>query len=82
MRAKAKIVGIGSRRSGISTKNNKAYDFTPISFVYEETGVNGFAANTANVDQSVLSAVPGLNVNAEVDIIYSSYPRFTVHGIV
>ena len=82
MRAKAKIVGIGPRRSGISNKNNKAYDFTPISFVYEESGVNGFAANTANVDQSVLSAVPGLNVNAEVDIIYSSYPRFTVHGIV
>ena len=82
MRTKAKIVGIGNRRSGVSTKNNKAYDFTPISFIYEESGVNGFAANTANVDQSVLSAVPGLNVNAEVDIIYSSYPRFTVHGIV
>ena len=82
MRAKAKIVGIGNRRSGISTKNNKAYDFTPISFVYEDSGVNGFAANTANVDQSVLAAVPGLNVNDEVDIIFSSYPRFTVHGIV
>ena len=82
MRAKAKIVGIGNRLAGISTKNNKAYDFTPISFVYEDSGVNGFAANTANVDQSILSAVPALSVNDEVDIIYSSYPRFTVHGIV
>ena len=82
MRAKAKIVGIGNRKSGISTKNNKAYDFTPVSFVYEDQNVNGFAAGTANVDQSVLAALPGLSLNAEVDIIFSSYPRFTVHGIV
>ena len=82
MRAKAKIVGIGERKAGISNKNNRAYDFTPVAFVYESKSMSGVAAATANVDQSVLDPLSGLHVNDEVDIIFSDYPKFTVHGIV
>lgn len=36
MRTKIKVVGIGNRMSGISKKNGKAYNFFPVSFVYED----------------------------------------------
>lgn len=46
MRKIINIVGVGDRKQGIS-KSNKPYDFTPISFTFEDPYMTGLkAANT------------------------------------
>ena len=49
MRTTMKIVGIGDRKAGVSTKNGKAYDFLPISFVYPDKFTKGLKAATASI---------------------------------
>ena len=56
MRTKIKVVGIGNRMSGVSKKNGKAYDFLPVSFVYQDPNFNGFRAATATIGGPMLDA--------------------------
>lgn len=70
MRAKAKIVGMGARVSGVSKKNGRPYDFTPFHLVYQDKNVEGFAAARTLVDQSILDPIPLPKVNEEVEIVY------------
>jgi len=72
MRKKAKVVGIGARRSGTSKKGN-AYDFTPFHLIYPDKNTEGFAACSANVDQSILDAIPMPKVNDEIEIFCHFY---------
>lgn len=68
MRKTIKIVGVGDRRQGIG-KNNKPYDFTPISFCYEHPWTRGYAAATCNVNQDCMGDyVPA--VNDEKDVVF------------
>lgn len=81
MRTKAKVVGIGERKSGISKKGRK-YDFPPFHLVYPDNNTEGLAAATANVDQSILDAIPLPKVNDEVEIFFHFYNgSMSVDGI-
>ena len=72
MRVRAKIVGIGERRSGVS-KKNRPYDFTPFHLIYPDKSTEGFAAASANVDQSILDPIPMPKLNDEVEIFCHFY---------
>ena len=81
MRIKAKIIGMGERKSGTS-KKGRAYDFTPFHLVYEDKNTEGFAVATANVDQSILDPIPLPKVNDEIDLFCHFYNgSMTVDGI-
>ena len=73
MRAKMKIVGLGSRMSGTSKKTNKPYDFISVSVVYPDKFTEGFKASTANVDYDMVEAVGGLMLNEEREVFYHTY---------
>lgn len=71
------IVGVGNRRSGTSTKSGKGYDFTPISFTYEDEMVTGVRAETVNVDQSSLGEyVPAVGDQVEAVMHVANYRTF------
>lgn len=72
MRTKAKIVGICERRSGVS-KKGRNYDFTPFHFIYPDKNTDGFAAASANVDQSILDPILLPKLNDEVEIFCHFY---------
>ena len=81
MRTKAKVVGIGERKSGISKKGNK-YDFTPFYLVYPDKNTDGLAAASANVDQSILDCIPMPKVNDEIELFCHFYNgNMTIDGI-
>ena len=81
MRIKAKVVGIGARKSGTS-KKGRAYDFTPFHLVYEDKNTEGFAVATTNVDQSILDALPMPQLNQDLDMFCHFYNgNMTVDGI-
>lgn len=73
MRAKMKIVGLGERKSGVSPKNNKPYDFIPVSFVYPDKLTEGVKAATANVGYDMVEAVGGIELNQEREMFYHTY---------
>lgn len=81
MRTKAKVVGIGERKSGIS-KKGRNYDFTPFHLIYVDKNTEGFAACSTNVDQSILDAIPLPKVNDEIEIFFHFYNgNMSVDGI-
>lgn len=73
MRVKMKIVGLGERKSGVSQKNNKPYDFIPVSFVFPDKYTEGVKAATSNVSYDMVDAVGGLMVNEEHEMFYHTY---------
>lgn len=82
MRIKAKIVGKGVRKSGVS-KKGRNYDFTPFHLLYEDQNVSGFAAAVTNVDQSILDPIPLPQVGDEVEIFCHFFNgSMTVDGII
>lgn len=81
MRTKAKIVGIGERKSGVSKKGKK-YDFTPFHLIFEDRDTEGLAAACTLVDQSILDAIPLPKINDEVEIFFHFYNgNMTIDGI-
>lgn len=73
MRAKMKVVGLGERKSGVSTKNNKPYDFIPISFIFEDKFTEGFKAATSNVGYDMVEDIGGIKVNEEREMFFHTY---------
>lgn len=81
MRTKAKVVGMGARKSGVS-KKGRAYDFTPFHLIYEDKNTEGYAAAVTNVDQSILDAIPLPKLGDEIEIFCHFYNgSMTVDGI-
>lgn len=70
MRNKIKVVGLGKRRAGTSTKNGRDYDFIPVSFVMRDNQFEGVRAATANIAGSDVDSVGGLQINQEIDAFY------------
>ena len=68
-----KVVGLGERKSGVSTKNNKPYDFIPISFIFEDKFTEGFKAATSNVGYDMVEAIGGIKVNKEREMFFHTY---------
>ena len=82
MRTKIKVVGIGNRMSGVSKKNGKAYDFLPVSFVYEDQNFHGFRAATANIDGPMLDAAGMVKVDEQREIFFHTWNNnIVVDGI-
>lgn len=70
MRNKIKVVGLGKRKAGTSTKNGRDYDFIPVAFVMHDNQFEGVRAATANISGPDVDSVGGLSVGQEVDAFY------------
>lgn len=51
MRKIINIVGVGERKQGVGKASGRPYDFTPISFTYEDRFTNGLKAASVNLSQ-------------------------------
>lgn len=74
------IVGIGKRMSGVSKKNNRPYDFTPVSLLYESLGFTGSAAVTLNLNAEQVAGIKDFCVGGtfEAVIYFDAYRRMNV----
>lgn len=74
MRNQAKIIGLGKRMKGISSKNNKPYDFQTVVFAcpdrFIEQGVGAFTVTVRGED---IDSIGGIKLNQMVDIVYHSH---------
>lgn len=71
------IVGVGSRRTGVSPKSGRGYDFTPVSFTYEDQLFDGVKAETVNVDQTALGDfIPKIGDQIEVVMHVANYRTY------
>lgn len=50
MKAIVKVVGIGERRKGVSTKTGKPYDFVKVACVYDDGFMAGQNAFNCSID--------------------------------
>lgn len=57
MRKYITIVGIGKRMAGVSAKTNNPYDFTPVSFQYDDVRFTGVRCATANVSADAFGGI-------------------------
>lgn len=73
MRKQVTIVGVGNRRAGVS-KAGKKYDFTPISFEFEDLEMTGFRAETVDATADALGDyVPQCGDKVVAVFHYSNY---------
>lgn len=70
MKANVKIVGLGRRMAGVSSKNGRNYDFIPVAFCMPDQYFDGYRAATSNIDGPMVDAIGGLHVGNEVEIVY------------
>ena len=77
MRAYITIVGLGQRKSGVSQKTNKPYDFQPVSFVYDDAYTTGQKAATANIPGPDIDSLGGLKIGQAYDAVFHNY-NYTV----
>ena len=63
------IVGIGKRMNGVSKKNNKPYDFTPVSVLYESPGFTGQAAITLYLNSEQVEEIKDFCVGGIFDAV-------------
>lgn len=52
MRKNITIIGVGRRMAGTGKQSGQPYDFTPVSFTYEDNRTTGLKAATVNISQS------------------------------
>lgn len=55
MRKYVNIVGVGRRMAGIGKKSNQPYDFTPLSFTFEDPKFSGLRCATVNVNADAMN---------------------------
>lgn len=73
MRKQVEIVGVGKRRAGVS-KNGKSYDFTPISFQFEDMEVTGLRAETVDATADALGGyVPAVGDSVIAVFHYANF---------
>lgn len=74
------IVGIGKRMSGVSKKNNKPYDFIPVSLLYESPGFTGRAGVTLNLNAEQVAAIKDFCVGGIFDAVvyFDSFRRMNL----
>lgn len=73
-RTTIKVTGVQERRSGISDKTKKPYDFQSVSFVYDEPHTAGQAAATALINGPDIDAIGGqIVIGQEYDVVYHTY---------
>ncbi len=57
MKTVIRIVGLGERRKGISSKSNRPYDLQDVAFTYDRRYFTGEGAATCTVNGDVLDGV-------------------------
>lgn len=72
MRKTVQIMGVGSRKTGISKRTQKPYDFTEISIGYDSPDFFGQRCETVAVDASLLNGV-ALAPGEVIDIVCHEY---------
>lgn len=75
MRANIEVVGLGQRRTGVSNKNGtqRAYDFQPVSILFDDQWTTGRKAATVNVSGTDIDAMGGLMIGGQYDAVYHQY---------
>ena len=67
MRKFITIVGVGNRMSGTGKNSGKPYDFTPVSFTYDDKFVTGVKAASCNINaDSMRDYTPNIGDTVEV----------------
>ena len=67
MRKIINIVGVGNRMSGTGKNSGRPYEFTPVSFTYDDKFTAGLKAANCNIDAEALSGyVPAIGDSVEV----------------
>lgn len=74
MIANIKVIGLGQRKTGTSQKGTP-YDFVPVAFVYQDKYINGYKAETVNVDGPIIDRHGGLKLNEEVEAVMHEVNR-------
>lgn len=77
MRKTVQIMGIGQRKSGISKRNGKPYDFTDISIGYDSPDFLGYRCEVVAVDAAVIGNRV-LSPGDSVDIVFHQYNFRTI----
>ena len=54
MRKYITIVGVGRRMAGVGKKSGQNYDFTPLSFTFDDPRFTGVRCATVNVNQDAM----------------------------
>ena len=61
------VVGVGRRMTGTARNSGNPYDFTPVSFTFEDTDFRGLRCATVNIDAESLGGhVPSVGDTLEV----------------
>lgn len=67
MRKYINILGVGRRMSGTGKNSGKPYDFTPVSFTYDDAYTTGLKAATVNISADCLCGYePHIGESVEV----------------
>lgn len=67
MRKYINIVGVGNRMSGTGKTSGKPYDFTAVSFTYDDRFITGVKCATVNISQdSMGDYTPAVGDTVEV----------------
>lgn len=67
MRKHINIVGVGRRMAGTGKNSGNPYDFTPVSFTYEDSRTQGVKAATCNINQADMGGyAPAVGETVEV----------------
>lgn len=74
MKAIVKVVGIGERRKGVSTKTGKPYDFVKVACTFDDGYMAGQNAFNCSVDGDEVERF-GLHVGGEYEAVigYRNY---------
>ena len=78
MRSYITIVGLGQRKSGVSQKTNKPYDFQPVSFTYDDPNTVGQKAATSNIAGPDIDALGGLKIGQVYDVVWHPFKNSVI----
>ena len=74
MRATITVCGVGQRKTGVSTKTNKPYDFQAVSFTYPDQYTTGEAAATALINGPDIDSIGGqIMIGMQYDVVYHTF---------
>lgn len=77
MRTKIKIIGLGKRMKGTSSKNGKEYDFQNVSFAFPDKFTDGVKAANCNMQGADIDACGGLHLDETRDAFIEDYRGVT-----
>lgn len=77
MRTQIKIIGLGKRMKGTSSKTGKDYDFQSVSFAFPDKYTDGVKAANCNMQGADIDACGGLKLNDTREAFIEDYRGVT-----